>query len=192
MANANFHVSFFFLISSRISNMKKIVPPPPLLHQNHFSSTSVKTKRRKSSFLLRRKNFNLISSTTLMLGHHKLRMTMLLFLCILNTLTVTLAKEALQGDEKHPLVIFAESQESDTKSLLLEEQQREKREGRQYEYNDQNNPQRSSSNSRQKSPQDLVSGKNNLDILFYLKQPLMSTIDAPKLYISFNSFIRNS
>ena len=172
--------------------MKKIVPPPPLLHQNHFSSTSVKTKRRKSSFLLRRKNFNLISSTFSMLGHHKLRMTMLLFLCFLSTLTVTLAKEALQGDEKHPLVIFAESQESDTESLLLEEQQREKREGRQYEYNDQNNPQRSSSNSRQKSPQDLVSGKNNLDILFYLKQPLMSIFDAPKLYLSFNSLIRNS
>ena len=108
-----------------------------------------------------------------MLGHHKLRMTMLLLLCTLNTLTVTLAKEPIQGNEKHPLVIFAESQDPDTQSLLLEEQQREKREGRQYEYNDQNNPQRSSSNSRQKSPQDLVSGKNNLDILFYLKQPWM-------------------
>ena len=189
MANANFHVSFFFLISSRISNMKKIVPPPPLLHQNHFSSTSVKTKRRKSSFLLRRKNFNLISSTSLMLGHHKLQMTMLLLLCTLNTLTVTLAKEPIQGNEKHPLVIFAESQDPDTQSLLLEEQQREKREGRQYEYNDQNNPQRSSSNSRQKSPQDLVSGKNNLDILFYLKQPLITIF---KLYLSFNSLIRNS
>ena len=139
--------------------MKKIVPPPPLLHQNHFSSTSVKTKRRKSGFLLRRKNFKLTSSTSWMPGHHKLQMTMLLLLFVFNILTATLAMEESQGDKKHPLVIFAESQNPDTQSLLLDEQQREKREGRQYEYTDQNSPQRCSSNSRQKSPQDLVSGK---------------------------------
>ena len=141
--------------------MKKIVPPPPLLHQNHFSSTSVKTKRRKSSFLLSRKKFNLTSSASKMLGHHKLRMTMILLSCLLNTLTITLALEAPQDVKKHPLVIFAESQNHDVNSKLLEEQQREKREGRQYDYVDQNNPQRSSANSRQKSPQDLVSGKTH-------------------------------
>ena len=161
MANANFHVSFFFLISSSISNIKKIVPPPPLLHQNHFSSTSVKTKRRKSSFLLSTKNFNLTSSASKMLGHHKLRMTMILLSCLLNTLTITLALEAPQDVKKHPLVIFAESQDHDAQSqLLLDEQQREKREGRQYESDDRNIPQRSR-DSRQKSPQDLVSGKIN-------------------------------
>ena len=161
MANANFHVSFFSPISCSISNMKKIVPPPPHLHQNHFSSTSVKTKRRKSSFLLRRKNFNLTSSVFSNLGHPKTIGTMILLSCLLNTFTLTLAIEDPKHVEMHPLVIFAESQDHDVNSQLLEEQQREKREGRQYDYVDQNNPQRSSANSRQKSPQDLVSGKTH-------------------------------
>ena len=86
---------------------------------------------------------------------------MILLSCLLNTLSLTLAIEDPKDVEIHPLVIFAESQNHDVNSQLLEEQQREKREGRQYDYVNQNNPQRSSANSRQKSPQDLVSGKTH-------------------------------
>ena len=142
--------------------MKKIVPPP--LHQNHFSSTSVKT-RRKSSVPLSPKFNHTISSNV---GHHIL--VFLILSCFVKTFMLTLAIENTQGVDLHPLIILAETQdqlihyENDVKeqpSTHLTSplsSTKTKREGRQYNYDNLDNQQKSSSESRQQSPQDLVSG----------------------------------
>ena len=166
MANSNFHVSHFSLISS-ISKMKKIEPPPP--HQNHFSSTSVKT-RRKYSFLLRRSlNFTSFSN----IGHHMLAVFVLS--CFLSTFMLTLAIENTQDIDLHPLIVLAESQDQTNSYQDYVEAQplkqlfpssssaKIKREGRQYNgYDDNENQQKSAAESRQQSPQELVSGNHFL------------------------------
>ena len=173
MANSNFHVSFFWF--SRVSKMKKIVPPP--LHQNHFSSTSVKT-RRKFRIPLRLKFHHTVFSNV---GHHVL--VFLILSCFVKTFMLTLAIENTQGVDLHPLIILAETQDQgiNYQNILKElpsehltstsSSAKTKREGRQYNYDNQDNQQRTSSNSRQESPQDLVSGNHFCrfisDIEFY-------------------------
>ena len=145
MVNNNFHVSF--------SSSSKMVPPH---HQNHFSPTSIKT-RRKFCFLLRNSNYSLFP--------HIGRLTLVgLFLSYLLAIsTQTLALEDAKNLELHPLIVLAESQNpiqldndnNNSKDIV------EKREGRQYDYENSSNEQQRSARStlQQKSPQDLVSGK---------------------------------
>ena len=83
---------------------------------------------------------------------------------------LTLAIENTQGVDLHPLIILAETQDQliNYQNDLKEQPSRHltspssstktKREGRQYNYDNLDNEQKSSSESRQQSPQDLVSG----------------------------------
>ena len=160
-ANTNFHFSFFSQFSS-ISKMKKIVPPP--LHQNHFSSTSVKT-RRKSSFLPRVRNLSspIVSNA----GNHML--LFFLLSCFMKTIMLASAIENPKDTDLHPLIILPEGSHDQAKHSIFTENHQQveaaslrntKREGRQYSSDSLSRQKKSSEESRQQSPQDLVSGKS--------------------------------